>query len=78
MPVIASIILLALIVAAEGEGCLILAWRLLLLLNISAASPFALCYMLWLGYLCCLACRPTNKQARVPTKKPSLTASHKR
>ena len=38
MPVIASIILLALIVAAVGEGGLMLALRLRSLLDISAAS----------------------------------------
>ena len=38
MPVIASIILLALIVAAVGEGGLMLARRLRSLLDISAAS----------------------------------------
>ena len=78
MPVIASIILLALIVAAVGRGGLILALRLRSLLDISAASPSALLYLGGLPYLRGLASRPNNKPARRPTKKPTPTAAHKR
>jgi len=77
MPVIASIILLALIVAAVGRGSLILALRLRSLLDISAASPSALLYLGGLPYLRGLAGRPNNKPARRPTKKPAPTAAHK-
>ena len=78
MLVIALIILLALIVAAVGGGGLILARHLRSRLDISAASPFALCYMCGLGYLRGLAGRPPNKPARRPTKKQPLTAANKR
>ena len=78
MPVIASIILLALIVAAVGRGNLILALRLRSLLAISAASPSVLLYLCCLPYLRGLAGRPTKKQARWPTKKQTLTAAHRR
>ena len=78
MPVIASIILLALIVAAVGRGTLILARRLQALHDISAASLFALRFLHSLCYLRCLAGRPTKKQARWSTKKQTLTAAHKR
>ena len=78
MPVIASIILLALIVAAVGRGSLILALSLRLLLDILAASPSALLYLGGLPYLRGLAGWPTNKPARRPTKKPAPTAAHKR
>ena len=63
-----------------GRGSLILAWRLLSLLDISAASPSALLYLRGLPYLRGLAGRPNNKPARRPTKKPALTAAraHKR
>ena len=78
MLVIAMIILLALIVqvAAVGGGGLILARHLRSRLDISAASPFALCYMCGLGYLRGLAGRPPNKPARRPTKKQPLTAAN--
>ena len=79
MFVIASIIFLALIIAAVGGGCLILARHsrhLRSLLDIGAASPFALRYLRGLGCLRGLAGRPTNKPARRPTKKPAFTAYH--
>ena len=61
MPVIASIILLALIVAAVGRGGLILALHLRSLLDISDASSSALLYLGGLPYV--LLCRPAKQQA---------------
>ena len=70
MPVIASIILLDLIVAAVGGGSLILARRLRPLLHISAASPFALRYLRGLSALPCL---PANQQASKAANQEACT-----